>query len=90
MQVMIDRENPAGNDYFEMMKVDKRYKMGRRVGLVVWLQIMQQLVGIGVVTVYAPTGQSRFRFAADFGCASQSLVSLSERAPAGLCVFHDD
>jgi hypothetical protein len=27
----------------------------RRTWLIIWLQIMQELVGIGVVTVYAPT-----------------------------------
>lgn len=31
------------------------YNLRRRVWLVIWLQVMQELVGIGVVTVYAPT-----------------------------------
>lgn len=55
--VTLDRQNPGGNNYLVMMTNADRYKMGRRVGLVVSLQLMQQLVGIAVITVYAPTGK---------------------------------
>lgn len=46
-----------GEDSFWRMLLDSGGKshMRRRIILVVWLQILQELAGIGVITVYAPT-----------------------------------
>lgn len=46
-----------GNSYLSMLFGYKSgdLHIGRRVQLVVWLQIMQEWVGIAGVTVYAPT-----------------------------------
>lgn len=47
----------GGNSYISMLFGYKSgdLHIGRRVQLVVWLQIMQEWVGIAGVTVYAPT-----------------------------------
>lgn len=37
-----------------MITKDDGQHLRRRTWLVIWLQILQELVGIGVVTVYAP------------------------------------
>jgi hypothetical protein len=46
-----------GNSYLSMLFGSKSgdLHIGRRVQLVIWLQIMQEWVGIAGVTVYAPT-----------------------------------
>lgn len=46
-----------GNSYLSMLFGWKSgdLHIGRRVQLVIWLQIMQEWVGIAGVTVYAPT-----------------------------------
>ncbi|KAG2178639.1 hypothetical protein INT44_001792 [Umbelopsis vinacea] len=49
--IEIEHEGEIG--YLEMFKKDP-LNIGRRVHLSVWLQIIQELTGIGVVTVYAP------------------------------------
>ncbi|KNZ55567.1 hypothetical protein VP01_264g9 [Puccinia sorghi] len=41
--------------YWSMLVADDPQHLRRRTWLIIWLQIMQELVGIGVVTVYAPT-----------------------------------
>ncbi|KII91995.1 hypothetical protein PLICRDRAFT_102899 [Plicaturopsis crispa FD-325 SS-3] len=50
-----DRKNAADNRYLTMIfaKTPAQRQLRRRVVLSVWLQIMQELVGIGVITVYA-------------------------------------
>lgn len=52
-----ERENFRRQTYFHMLFGIGSGKLhtGRRVQLVVWLQIMQEWVGIAGVTVYAPT-----------------------------------
>jgi Sugar (and other) transporter len=49
--IEIDHEGEIG--YLEMLKKDP-LNIARRVYLSVWLQTIQELTGIGVVTVYAP------------------------------------
>ncbi|KAG2174391.1 hypothetical protein INT43_004414 [Umbelopsis isabellina] len=49
--IEIEHEGEMG--YLEMFKKDP-LNIARRVHLSVWLQIIQELTGIGVVTVYAP------------------------------------
>ncbi|KAH7925932.1 hypothetical protein BV22DRAFT_1033432 [Leucogyrophana mollusca] len=53
--VMHDRQNAKDNRYFSMIfaKTKTQRELRWRVVLSVWLQIMQELVGIGVITVYA-------------------------------------
>lgn len=53
----LERRNFKKQNYFHMLFGIGSGKMhtGRRVQLVVWLQIMQEWVGIAGVTVYAPT-----------------------------------
>ncbi|EGN99600.1 hypothetical protein SERLA73DRAFT_72404 [Serpula lacrymans var. lacrymans S7.3] len=53
--VMHDRQNAHDNHYTSMIfaKTKTQRELRWRVVLSVWLQIMQELVGIGVITVYA-------------------------------------
>jgi hypothetical protein len=53
----LERQNFKKQNYFHMLfdKGSGKLHTGRRVQLVVWLQIMQEWVGIAGVTVYAPT-----------------------------------
>ncbi|KAI7860436.1 general substrate transporter [Circinella umbellata] len=61
-------ENNEGGEtsFYKMMFEKDQLNIPRRVHLTVWLQIIQQLVGIGVITIYAPevfinsAGFSRF------------------------------
>ncbi|EIW82622.1 hypothetical protein CONPUDRAFT_135963 [Coniophora puteana RWD-64-598 SS2] len=50
-----DASRESDNSYWRMLfpKSVKQKELHRRVVLSVWLQIMQELVGIGVITVYA-------------------------------------
>lgn len=48
-------EEKGAITYWSMLFVDDPQHLRRRTWLIIWLQIMQELVGIGVVTVYAPT-----------------------------------
>lgn len=41
--------------YWSMLFKNDPLHLRRRTWLIIWLQIMQELVGIGVITVYAPT-----------------------------------
>ncbi len=54
--VKFELETSGVNHYLAMIWPKDRYssRLRWRVILAVWLQIMQQLVGIGVITVYAP------------------------------------
>ncbi len=53
--VKFELETSTANHYWAMLFPKDKYSRGLRwrVFLAVWLQIMQELVGIGVVTVYA-------------------------------------
>jgi MFS family permease len=55
--VIHERQTARSNSYFSMLFGIGSGKLhtGRRVQLVIWLQIMQEWVGIAGVTVYAPT-----------------------------------
>jgi len=53
--VAVERSAENRTSYSDMLFRDDPYHLRRRTWLVIWLQIMQELVGIGVVTVYAPT-----------------------------------
>ncbi|KAA1123332.1 hypothetical protein PGTUg99_008442 [Puccinia graminis f. sp. tritici] len=49
------QEENGAITYWSMLFCDDPQHLRRRTWLIIWLQIMQELVGIGVVTVYAPT-----------------------------------
>ena len=53
--VRFELETSTANHYWAMIFPSDRYgrQLRWRVVLAVWLQIMQELVGIGVITVYA-------------------------------------
>lgn len=53
--VKFELETSTANHYYAMVFPKDRYQkqLRWRVVLAVWLQIMQELVGIGVITVYA-------------------------------------
>ena len=55
--VKFELETSTANHYWAMLFPKDKYSRGLRwrVFLAVWLQIMQELVGIGVITVYAVT-----------------------------------
>ncbi|KAL1583441.1 hypothetical protein WHR41_07597 [Cladosporium halotolerans] len=55
--VVRERAHARSNSYLSMLigKGSGKLHTGRRVQLVIWLQIMQEWVGIAGVTVYAPT-----------------------------------
>ncbi|PLW11006.1 hypothetical protein PCANC_19476, partial [Puccinia coronata f. sp. avenae] len=48
-------EEKSATTYWSMLTRNDPQHLRRRTWLIIWLQIMQELVGIGVVTVYAPT-----------------------------------
>lgn len=85
--VQLERQNAAGNHYGVMMRNTDRYKIGRRVRLVVWLQIMQELVGIGVVTVYAPTVFLQAGFSSYLSDLLSGINDLSYAASVLIAVF---
>jgi len=72
----MEKEDDSRNSYFHML-TDFRSKLhlGRRVQLVVWLQIFQEWVGIAGVTVYAPT---IFRLAGISNSDSQWVSGLND------------
>lgn len=49
-----EEESEGEPGYFSMLFVKDTLNIPRRVHLSVWLQIIQELTGIGVITVYAP------------------------------------
>jgi len=55
--VLLERKSTRGNSYIHMLfGIDTgELHTGRRVQLVIWLQIMQEWIGIAGVTIYAPT-----------------------------------
>lgn len=55
--VQLESETSQKNSYFHMLFSIGSGKLhtGRRVQLVIWLQILQEWVGIAGVTIYAPT-----------------------------------
>ncbi|CDZ98692.1 general substrate transporter [Phaffia rhodozyma] len=53
--VEVERQSTHLNSYWAMFFGSDSYHLKRRTWLIIWLQIMQELVGIGVITVYAPT-----------------------------------
>jgi hypothetical protein len=55
--VIRERKTASRNTYYSMLFGIGSGKLhtGRRVQLVIWLQIMQEWIGIAGVTVYAPT-----------------------------------
>ncbi|MBW0523444.1 hypothetical protein O181_063159 [Austropuccinia psidii MF-1] len=55
VQVERQQEQLGGPTYWSMLFHDDSKHLRRRTWLIIWLQILQELVGIGVVTVYAPT-----------------------------------
>lgn len=71
-----ERKTARSNSYFSMLFGIGSGKLhtGRRVQLVVWLQIMQEWVGIAGVTVYAPT---TFRIAGFSSEKSQWISGLN-------------
>lgn len=52
--VIHDHQHAENNSYIRMLfpRTKSQRELRRRVVLSVWLQIMQELVGIGVITVY--------------------------------------
>ncbi|KAL8800912.1 MAG: hypothetical protein Q9182_004836 [Xanthomendoza sp. 2 TL-2023] len=55
--VELERKNAKSQNYLYMLTGYKSGKLhtGRRVQLVIWLQIMQEWIGIAGVTIYSPT-----------------------------------
>ncbi|KAL8878030.1 MAG: hypothetical protein Q9198_004077 [Flavoplaca austrocitrina] len=55
--VELERKNAKSQNYLYMLFGYKSGKLhtGRRVQLVIWLQIMQEWIGIAGVTIYSPT-----------------------------------
>lgn len=53
--VEIERQHDDTTTYWTMLTKNDPLHLRRRTWLIIWLQIMQELVGIGVITVYAPT-----------------------------------
>ncbi|KAL8768536.1 MAG: hypothetical protein Q9209_005221 [Squamulea sp. 1 TL-2023] len=55
--VELERKNPKSQNYLYMLLGYQSGKLhtGRRVQLVIWLQIMQEWIGIAGVTIYSPT-----------------------------------
>ncbi len=55
--VQLERKTSQSQTYLHMLlgSGDDTLHIGRRVQLVVWLQIMQEWVGIAGVTIYQPT-----------------------------------
>ncbi|GIZ41343.1 hypothetical protein CKM354_000464900 [Cercospora kikuchii] len=74
--VVHERKTASRNSYYSMLFGIGSGKLhtARRVQLVVWLQIMQEWIGIAGVTVYAPT---IFRIAGFSGGKSQWLSGLN-------------
>ena len=54
--VQLERDNSQRTDYFAMFFDIKQGKLhtARRIQLVVWLQILQEWIGIAGVTIYGP------------------------------------
>ncbi|KAI9312609.1 general substrate transporter [Dichotomocladium elegans] len=50
----IEEEQGGEPSYFGMLTNYDEFNIPRRVHLSIWLQIIQELTGIGVITVYAP------------------------------------
>lgn len=72
----LEKQASKRHSYFHMLFGIGSGKLhtGRRVQLVIWLQIMQEWVGIAGVTVYAPT---IFRIAGFDGTKSQWISGLN-------------
>lgn len=75
-----------GNSYLSMLFGYKSgdLHIGRRVQLVVWLQIMQEWVGIAGVTVYAPTIFS----IAGFDSTKSQWISGLNNVFYMVCIFY--
>ncbi|OBZ74782.1 Sugar transporter STL1 [Grifola frondosa] len=54
---VLEKEHAGRNSYFSMFfgRNDGGFHIARRVQLSIWLQIIQEWVGIAAITVYAPT-----------------------------------
>ncbi len=54
--VKIERENSQQSSYFAMLFGIKQGKLhtARRIQLVIWLQILQEWIGIAGITIYGP------------------------------------
>ncbi|KAI8452709.1 general substrate transporter [Phakopsora pachyrhizi] len=55
VQIERKKDLQGATGYWSMLFKNDPQHIRRRTWLVIWLQIMQELIGIGVVTVYAPT-----------------------------------
>lgn len=55
--VQLERDNSQRTDYFAMFFGIKQGKLhtARRIQLVIWLQILQEWIGIAGITIYGPT-----------------------------------
>lgn len=72
----LDQKEDSQNSYWHMFfDFKSKLHLGRRVQLVVWLQIVQEWVGIAGVTVYAPT---IFRIAGISNSNSQWVSGLND------------
>lgn len=58
-EVEVERKNAGAQNYLTMFfgtgEGSEGLHIGRRVQLVIWLQVMQEWIGIAGVTIYAPT-----------------------------------
>ncbi|TPX22908.1 hypothetical protein DIZ76_014789 [Coccidioides immitis] len=85
----LERTLSYSTSYFSMFtgRTTGKLHLGRRVELVVWLQIMQEWVGIAGVTIYAPT---IFRIAGFDAMKSQWISGLNNifyMISTLICVF---
>ena len=73
----LERKTSSRQSYFHMLFGigSGKLHIGRRVELVVWLQIMQEWIGIAGVTIYAPT---IFRIAGISNANAQWVSGLND------------
>jgi MFS family permease len=81
--------NAIPTDYFAMVtgRGTGALHIGRRVQLVIWLQIIQQWVGIAGVTIYAPTIFRLAGFSADKSQWISGLNNIFYMFSTLICVF---
>jgi len=87
--VIHERQTARSNSYFSMLFGIGSGKLhtGRRVQLVIWLQIMQEWVGIAGVTVYAPTIFRIAGFASEKSQWISGLNNIFYMFSTLICVF---
>ncbi|KAI9808319.1 MAG: hypothetical protein M1825_004776 [Sarcosagium campestre] len=85
----LERKTANRTSYFSMLFGIGSGKLhtGRRVQLVVWLQIMQEWIGIAGVTIYAPTIFGQAGFSPDKALWISGLNDIFYMFSTLICVF---